>query len=38
MAYWLIKSEPDVWSITQLEKGGAKSVPWNSVRNRVVYG
>ena len=38
MAYWLIKSQPDVWSITHQKKAGTKGVPWNSVRNRVVYG
>ena len=24
MQYWLMKSEPDVWSIDQQEKSGAK--------------
>ena len=33
MAYWLIKSEPDVWSITQQEKAGFKGVMWDGVRN-----
>ncbi len=33
MNYWLIKSEPDVWSIDQQEKAGAKGVPWDGVRN-----
>ena len=29
MAYWLIKSEPDVWSITQQEKAGFKGAIWD---------
>ena len=33
MNYWFIKSEPDVWSIDQQEKAGAKGVPWDGVRN-----
>lgn len=33
MNYWLIKSEPDVWSIDQQEKAGARGVPWDGVRN-----
>ena len=33
MNYWLIKSEPDVWSIDQQKKAGAKGVPWDGVRN-----
>ncbi|MSP11011.1 MAG: EVE domain-containing protein [Pelagibacteraceae bacterium] len=33
MNYWLIKSEPDVWSIDQQEKAGAKGVPWDGIRN-----
>ena len=31
--YWLIKSEPDVWSIDQQEKAGKKGAPWDGVRN-----
>ena len=31
--YWLIKSEPDVWSIDQQKKAGAKGAPWDGVRN-----
>tara|TARA_B100001173_G_C15529376_1_gene354782 strand:+ start:80 stop:496 length:417 start_codon:yes stop_codon:yes gene_type:complete len=30
---WLLKSEPDVWSINQQEKAGAKGAPWDGVRN-----
>ena len=33
MKYWLMKSEPDVWSIDQQKKAGAKGVPWDGVRN-----
>ena len=33
MQYWLIKSEPDVWSITQQEKTGVKGAVWDGVRN-----
>ena len=30
---WLMKSEPDVWSIDQQKKAGAKGAPWDGVRN-----
>ena len=33
MKYWLLKSEPDVWSIDQQEKAGIKGAPWDGVRN-----
>ena len=33
MQYWLMKSEPDVWSITQQKKAGKKGVAWDGVRN-----
>ena len=33
MKYWLMKSEPDVWSIDQQEKAGIKGAPWDGVRN-----
>ena len=33
MQYWLMKSEPDVWSIDQQIKSGAKGAPWDGVRN-----
>ena len=33
MHYWLMKSEPDVWSIDQQKKAGAKGAPWDGVRN-----
>ena len=31
--YWLLKSEPDVWSIDQQKKAGAKGAAWDGVRN-----
>ena len=33
MPYWLMKSEPDVWSIDQQKKAGVKGAPWDGVRN-----
>ena len=33
MQHWLIKSEPDVWSIDQQKKIGNKGAPWDGVRN-----
>ena len=33
MQYWLLKSEPDVWSIDQQKKAGLKGAPWDGVRN-----
>ena len=33
MKYWLMKSEPDVWSIDQQKKAGIKGAPWDGVRN-----
>ena len=33
MHYWLMKSEPDVWSIDQQKKAGVKGAPWDGVRN-----
>ena len=33
MKYWLLKSEPDVWSIDQQKKAGKKGAPWDGVRN-----
>jgi len=33
MNYWLLKSEPDVWSIDQQKKVGNKGAPWDGVRN-----
>jgi len=32
-SYWLMKSEPDVWSIDQQKKVGPKGAPWDGVRN-----
>ena len=31
--YWLMKSEPDVWSIEQQKKTGLKGATWDGVRN-----
>jgi len=31
--YWLMKSEPDVWSLDQQEKAGSKGAAWDGVRN-----
>ena len=33
MQYWLLKSEPDVWSIEQQIKAGKKGATWDGVRN-----
>ena len=33
MQYWLMKSEPNVWSIDQQRKAGATGAPWDGVRN-----
>ena len=33
MKYWLLKSEPDVWSIEQQKKAGSKGATWDGVRN-----
>ena len=32
-SYWLMKSEPNVWSIDQQKKVGTKGAPWDGVRN-----
>ena len=31
--YWLMKSEPNVWSIDQQKKSGKKGVTWDGIRN-----
>ena len=31
--YWLLKSEPNVWSIDQQKNAGTKGVAWDGVRN-----
>ena len=31
--YWLMKSEPNVWSIDQQKKAGKKGASWDGVRN-----
>ena len=33
MKYWLLKSEPDVWSVDQQKNAGNKGAPWDGVRN-----
>mgnify|MGYP001214426701 CR=1 FL=1 len=33
MKYWLMKSEPNVWSIDQQIEAGDKGAPWDGVRN-----
>jgi len=33
MQYWLLKSEPDVWSIKQQKRAGKKGAVWDGVRN-----
>ena len=33
MAYWLMKSEPNVWSLDQQKKAGADGAAWDGVRN-----
>ena len=33
MQYWLLKSEPNVWSIDQQKNAGVKGAPWDGVRN-----
>ena len=32
-SYWLLKSEPNVWSIYQQKKDGKKGTTWDGVRN-----
>ncbi len=33
MKYWLLKSEPNIWSIDQQKKSGMKGSNWDGVRN-----
>ena len=33
MHYWLLKSEPDVWSIDQQQVAGSVGATWDGVRN-----
>jgi predicted RNA-binding protein with PUA-like domain len=33
MALWLLKSEPNVWSLDQQKKAGKKGATWDGVRN-----
>ena len=33
MKYWLLKSEPDVWSLQDQIRAGSKGATWDGVRN-----
>ena len=33
MQYWLLKSEPNAWSLGQQKKAGSKGAIWDGVRN-----
>ena len=33
MKYWLMKSEPNVWSINKQKKAGTRGITWDGVRN-----
>ena len=33
MKYWLMKSEPNTWSIEQQRKAGTKGTTWDGIRN-----
>ena len=33
MKYWLMKSEPNVWSIDQQKKARTRGITWDGVRN-----
>ena len=33
MKYWLLKSEPNIWSIEHQKKIGSKGINWDGVRN-----
>ena len=33
MGKWLLKSEPNVWSLDQQKKAGSKGATWDGVRN-----
>ena len=33
ISYWLLKSEPNVWSLDQQKKAGSKGATWDGVRN-----
>ena len=35
MAHWLVKSEPDSWSWTDMVEAGKAGTHWNGVRNHV---
>ena len=33
MQHWLMKSEPNIWSIEQQKKAGKRGIVWDGVRN-----
>ena len=33
MNYWLVKSEPSVWSFNDQKKAGSEGTVWDGVRN-----
>ena len=33
MQYWLLKSEPDLWSISKQKRAGLNGATWDGVRN-----
>ena len=33
MQYWLMKSEPNIWSLDEQEKVGINGITWDGVRN-----
>ena len=33
MQYWLLKSEPNIWSLDEQEKVGINGITWDGVRN-----
>ena len=38
--YWLLKSEPDVWSIDEQIKSGKKGATWDGVeiiKQKIIY-
>ena len=38
MKYWLLKSEPDVWSIDQQKKAGIKGATWDGISTNCLKG
>ena len=33
ISFWLMKSEPNIWSIDQQKKAGTRGITWDGVRN-----